>query len=379
MTPGRAGAGGRAPRHLQAARTTTWSTSTPWASAARRCPRSARSARLAIASRARGAERAWQIAVDGGVKSVRRAGCARRRHAGRGARPVLRHAGAPQVPEDRRARNRTPRRRSSSAWPWRTPMSPSPSGRGAAGAAPAGDRRRPLQDPAAATLERLGAIMGREFADNARAARRDARGRAAHRLRRPADLQPRHRDPAIPVRQRPAGEGPPAHRRDPRRLSGFPGARPPSDGGAVRRSAGRRGRRQRASGQGRGALPRRGAGARPDRQRPAPGAGGGGASRLHHGRGQHARLLSPRRAQFPTQLSPPSLARLLARPCALKSGLGRAGDGRLRALVGGDRRPSARVEAAPSPDAAPHCASAGRRPRPGARDLHRRPDRATAW
>ena len=119
---------------------------------------------------------------------------------------------------------------------------------------------------------RLAAILGRDFADNALAIAAERDGVELDRPRRPADLQPRHRARPVSLRQRPAGARQAAGRRGARRLSGFPRARPPSDGGAVPRRARGRARRQRASGQGRGALPRRGAGARPDRRRAAPGA-----------------------------------------------------------------------------------------------------------
>ena len=133
-------------------------------------------------------------------------------------------------------------------------------------------------------LARLAGVMGREFAAECAADRRRARGHPAHRLCRRADAQPRHRGDAVSLRQRPPGAGPSAGRRGARRLSGFPGARPPSAGGAVPRHAGRRGRRQRASGQGRGALPRCRAGARPHRRRAEPRSGRRRPPRLDHRR-----------------------------------------------------------------------------------------------
>ena len=63
----------------------------------------------------------------------------------------------------------------------------------------------------------------------------DARGLPPDRLRRPADAQPRRRRAPVSLRQRPAGARQAADRRGARRLPGFPGARPPSDGGAVPR------------------------------------------------------------------------------------------------------------------------------------------------
>ena len=126
-----------------------------------------------------------------------------------------------------------------------------------------------LDKPDAARLERLAAIMGREFADNARRDRRQPRGLPADRLRRPADAQPADRPAPVSLRQRPAGARQAAGRRGARRLPGFPGARSPSHGGAVPRGADRHGRRQRPSRQDRGALPRRRHRARPDRRRAA--------------------------------------------------------------------------------------------------------------
>ena len=84
-----------------------------------------------------------------------------------------------------------------------------------------------------------------------RAQRRDRR-----RLRGAADLHPRQCARAISLRQRPAGARQAADRRGARRLCRLSAARPPSDRRAVRHARSARGRRQRASGQGRGALPR---------------------------------------------------------------------------------------------------------------------------
>ena len=67
---------------------------------------------------------------------------------------------------------------------------------------------------------------------------------------------------AISVRQRPAGARQAAGRRGARGLCRLSAARPPSGGGAVRDARSARGRRQRASGQDRGALPRCRPGAR---------------------------------------------------------------------------------------------------------------------
>ena len=101
MTARRSRARGRAPRHLQARPTTICSTSARSASAARRCPRSARSRGSPSPRGTRGEPHAWAITVDGGAKSAVKPGRARRRHPRRGARPVLRHAGAAEVPQER--------------------------------------------------------------------------------------------------------------------------------------------------------------------------------------------------------------------------------------------------------------------------------------
>ena len=90
-------------------------------------------------------------------------------------------------------------------------------------AATGGDDARPT---------RIAAVLGPDFRDNALAIDADARGRAAHRLCRPADLQPRQRAGAVFLRQRPAGARQAASRRAPRRLCRRDEARPPSGRGA---------------------------------------------------------------------------------------------------------------------------------------------------
>ena len=76
----------------------------------------------------RGDERRVRSQLEGGVRDLARPARARARHHGRGARPVLQHAGAPQVPEladrraarraahDRELRARRPRGRASRWW-----------------------------------------------------------------------------------------------------------------------------------------------------------------------------------------------------------------------------------------------------------------------
>ena len=87
--------------------------------------------------------------------------------------------------------------------------------------------------------------------------RRDPRGRAAFRPRRPADLQPAERLPAVPVRQRARGARQDARRRAARRLSRFPAPRPTRGRRPLRRMRPARGRRQRPPRESRGALSRR--------------------------------------------------------------------------------------------------------------------------
>ncbi len=68
-------------------------------------------ARLTIATRHAGEPHAWAIEVDGRREIRREARGARRRHPRRGARPVLRDAGAAQVPQERAQRGRGDPRR----------------------------------------------------------------------------------------------------------------------------------------------------------------------------------------------------------------------------------------------------------------------------
>ena len=99
MTRRRAGAGGRAPRHLQAARRRPRPRSPRSAFAARRCPRSARSARLLDRTRARPARRRrLRIEVEAGGKGEPRPAASPRGTRVEVARPVLRDAGAAEVP-----------------------------------------------------------------------------------------------------------------------------------------------------------------------------------------------------------------------------------------------------------------------------------------
>ena len=174
------------------------------------------------------------------------------RHPRRGEGPVLRDAGAAEVPQERPQRGRG-----------------RPRGGAAAGDEPAGRRlhahrrRARAGDLARGAARRAGTAGAarrharRGVSRQRRRGPRRARRRHRRRLRRAADAQPRQFARAISVRQRPAGARQAPDRRHPRRLRRLSVARPPSGGGAVRDAAAARGRRQRASGQDRGALPRR--------------------------------------------------------------------------------------------------------------------------
>ena len=215
-------------------------------------------ARLTITTRHAGEPNAWAITVEGGAKAEIKPAALVGRHPRRGARPVLRHAGAAEIPEERPQRGR---------------------GRARGGAA-AGDGRPDV----AFTLAERGARAG----DLARGAA--GRGGAARAARRRARR-------GIP-RQRRRGRAPSATASWSRAMPGcrphsranslgqylFVNGRPVRDKlliGAVRGAyadylprdrhpvvalfvdaAAARGRRQRASGQGRGALPRQRPGAR---------------------------------------------------------------------------------------------------------------------
>ena len=218
-------------------------------------------------------------------------------------------------------------------------MSPSP-GRPAR-------KPRPAERRGAGAAGAAGAILGGIFGERPAVDCR-ARGRAAVRLRRPADLHPRQRARPVPVRQRPAGARPAA-------AGALRGAyadflardRHPLAALYVdARSA--RGGRQRASGQGRGALPRSRPGARPDHRRPAPRAGRRRPPRATTGG-------APRCAAFRPGRDPPALERARL----------------ARAAAAGRRRRSCRAR-----NEAPGSRRRRRQPSTWAR---RRPTRASMW
>ena len=125
----------------------------------------------------------------------------------------------------------------------------------------AGEERAPVTWPAAlpgapGRLARLCRHSRRGLSRQCGRSSWRARGPGDRRLCRAADLHARQFACAISVRQRPAGARQAAGRRGARRLRGLSAARPLSGGCLVRHARSARGRRQRASGQGRSALSR---------------------------------------------------------------------------------------------------------------------------
>ena len=218
-----------------------------------------RAARLGDRGRARRASR-----------EVRPAALARR-HAGRGARPVLRDAGAAEVPEVRARRGRGDRARWCAAWRSRRPD---------VAFTLAGDERAPVDLGSGAARRRPGGSRGWRRSRRASSrrmpspSRRSARGcgcRASPACRPSTAANARS---AVPVRQRPAGARPAAaSARCAAAYADFLARDRHPVAALFSRSDAARGRRQRASGQDRGALPRCRAGARADRRRAAPCAG----------------------------------------------------------------------------------------------------------
>ena len=156
MTRGRGRPGPPAPRHLEARRPTPTSTpSRRSASAARPCRPSARSRRFAVRSCRATARGTGHAGARRGGRDRREAARGRRRagHHRRGAGPLLQHAGAAQVPQERA--DRAGRRAPAAA---RASRSPSPDR-----ALPRHPQRqgRPRRRRARATLrDRLGALLG---------------------------------------------------------------------------------------------------------------------------------------------------------------------------------------------------------------------------
>ena len=369
MTRRGAGARGRAPLHLQAARRRSRATSAPWASAARRCPRSPRSA-ASSSPRGRPAPTPpGASTIEGGAKGE--------------PRPAAHPAGT-RV-EVRDLFFATPARLKFLKEPRTESGHVADALRRLAMAHPAiafrlESEERTLVDLPAANPSlldkrrcRAAGAAGRHHGPRVRRQcarhRRQPRGLPADRLRRPADAQPADRPAPVSLRQRPAGARQAAGRRGARRLPGFPGARSPSHGGAVPRGADRAGRRQRPSRQDRGALPRRRHRARPDRRRAAHRARRRRPSRQHDGvrcsagRLPAAHRLFDRRCRWEWRQRP----RLVGAARPRRSG--HAVHGAVRRAVGA-RRDARRGSQRQRP-----ALSAGRGARPAARDLHRGPDR----
>ena len=156
----------------------------------------------------------------------------------------------------------------------------------------AGEERAPVTwGPAADRLTRLGDVLGADFRKNAVAIQSERDGvRVEGFAGLPTLSRANTLGQYLFVNGRPVRDkllvG--AVRGILRRLSA---ARPPPAAGAVRFARRARSRRQRASGQDRGALPRRRPGARADRARAEGGAGARGPTRGDHRRQRHHRRL----------------------------------------------------------------------------------------
>ena len=288
------------------------------------------------------------------------------RHLGRGARPVLRHAGAAEIHEGR-ARRKLGGQRRHQAHRDRLSGGPlHPVGQRPHDARPARDGRH-AGGPLAADRAGHGGRVPRQLDRH----RRRARRRAALRLRLDPLLHQGQRAAAICLCQRPAGARQADRRRDPRRVRRCPAARPACGHGAVPDARPGHGRRQRPPCQGRRALSRPRSRTRADRRRDPAGAGAIRRSRGNHGGGRHdgrlpagRRQLRPSRpGQRPSQLRSflPRLGAWRVRSCPLaapaaESGLRRRRSGRFRRRTACQRRHA-------------------RRQRPGRRD----PSQRAAW
>ncbi len=184
---------------------------------------------------------------------------------------------------------------------------------------------------------RLARVLGSEFAENALAL--DAEREGLH-LTGYAALPTYSRGSAVAqylYRQWTPGARQDAARRAARRLHGFPLARPASGGGAFPRLRPGPGRRERASRQGRGPVPRARCGTRVDRLGAAARAGGGRAPRLDHGGGGDP-WRDATRTRWPARLpdGPPDARR----PAQRQGGASRRFRGNLRALRPRRSRPA---------------------------------------
>ena len=171
--------------------------------------------------------------VDAGAKSEVKPAALDRRHARRGARSVLRDAGAAEIPEDRPHRSRGDPRRGAPARDEPAGCRLHARGRGArAGHLGRGAAGRGRTACAARRCARRGFPR--------QCGRRCAAGARALRIEGYAALPTYTRGNAlgaISVRQRPSGARQAAARRGARRLCGLSAARPPSGGGAVRHAS----------------------------------------------------------------------------------------------------------------------------------------------
>ena len=249
----------------------------------------------------------------------------------------------------------------------------------------AGEERAPVTwgaalPGAAGQLARLGDVLGPEFRAERRGGARRARGAQDRGLCGLADLLERQRAEPVSVRQRPPGARQADARRGAWRLCGLPAARPPSGGRAVRHDRAARGRRERASGEVRGALPRFRPGARLDRARIARGARARHAACRHHGRQRDGRVVpAERRAAHGLEL-----ARFAgAAPDAGRDRIGglcrgRAGGVRRRRAIGGCAGRCGRHSARPARPAARRGARAAARHLCGGADARRHRDRRPA-
>ena len=219
-------------------------------------------AKLGITTRHASEPHAWSLQVEGGEKSSVMPARARPRHTGRGQRPLLRDTGAAEISQDRPHRGRG------------DPRGGAEAGNGAARRGVYAGRRGTRAGDLGGSIARRArpADAARRYSGSGFSQRRDRGARRArwHRGRglcRGTLADPRQRARAISVRQWPSGARQADPGRGARRLFRLSAARPPSRGGVVRHARPAGGRRQRASGQDRGAIPQCRAGSRADRAR----------------------------------------------------------------------------------------------------------------
>ena len=174
--------------------------------------------------------------MAGGAMGAVRPGGAERRHGGRVARSVLRHARAAEVHAHRSGGGAGDRRCGQAAGDGRTLGRLHPA-RCLGWRRGAGDLPRRCRDGRSVrcAAPAAGADAGRGICRQCLADRCRARGVSPDRLCRAADLFARIGGGAVSVRQRPPGAGQAAGGRVARGLCRFPEPRPASGGGAVHR------------------------------------------------------------------------------------------------------------------------------------------------